>query len=95
TQDEVKDAPNALNTIMLQPNQLTKTTKYVKNTWKHAVPALKIPMGLGWTDEFLMKVSEITGKPIAASQEKERGRLGDMMTDSHTWLHGKKFALGG
>ena len=95
TQDEVKEAPNALNTIMLQPNQLVKTTKFVKNTWNHAVPDLKIPMGLSWTDEFLMKVSEITGKPIAASLEKERGRLVDMMTDSHTWLHGKKFALWG
>ncbi len=25
----------------------------------------------------------------------ERGRLVDMMTDSHAWLHGKKFALYG
>jgi nitrogenase molybdenum-iron protein beta chain len=59
------------------------------------VPTLNIPMGLEWTDEFLMKVSEVTGKPISASIEKERGRLVDMMTDSHTWLHGKKFALWG
>jgi nitrogenase molybdenum-iron protein beta chain len=42
-----------------------------------------------------MKVSEISGKPIAASIEKERGRLIDMMTDSHAWLHGKKYALWG
>ncbi len=52
-------------------------------------------MGLEWTDEWLMKVAEVTGKPIPASLAKERGRLVDMMTDSHTWLHGKKFALYG
>ena len=52
-------------------------------------------MGLEWTDDFLMKVSEVTGKPIPASLTKERGRLVDMMTDSHAWLHGKKFALYG
>jgi (2Fe-2S) ferredoxin len=52
-------------------------------------------MGLEWTDEFLMKVSELTGKPIPESLAKERGRLVDMMTDSHAWLHGKKFALYG
>ena len=52
-------------------------------------------MGLEWTDQFLMKVSEVTGKPIPASLAKERGRLVDMMTDSHTWLHGKKIALYG
>ena len=95
TMDEVKEAPNALNTILLQPMQLEKTRKFVEGTWKHDVPKLNIPMGLEWTDEFLMKVSEITGKPIPASLELERGRLVDMMGDSHTWLHGKKFAVYG
>jgi len=42
-----------------------------------------------------MQVSALTGKPIPASLTKERGRLVDMMTDSHAWLHGKKFALYG
>jgi len=95
TMDEIKDAPNALNTVLLQPWQLVKTEKFVKNTWNHEVPKLNIPMGLEWTDELLMKVAEITGKPISKALELERGRLVDMMTDSHTWLHAKKFALYG
>ncbi len=93
--DEVKDAPNAHTTFLLQPWQLVKTKKFVEGTWNHEVPKIDIPMGLEWTDEFLMKVSEITGKPIPESLTKERGRLVDMMTDSHAWLHGKKFALWG
>jgi nitrogenase molybdenum-iron protein beta chain len=95
TQDEIKDAPNAITTLLLQPWQLEKTGKYVEGTWKHEVPVLPIPMGLEWTDQWLMKVSELTGKPIPESLEKERGRLVDMITDSHTWLHGKRFALWG
>ncbi|SEQ47113.1 Mo-nitrogenase MoFe protein subunit NifK [Amphritea atlantica] len=95
TQDEIKDAPNAVNTILLQPWQLTKTKKLATLTWKHEVPKLNIPMGLDWTDEFLMAVSKATGKPISKALETERGRLVDAMTDSHTWLHGKKFALYG
>ncbi len=95
TQAEIKDAPNAIDTLLLQPWQLDKTKKYIKDTWHQPVTAINIPMGLAWTDEFLMKVSELTGKPIAASLELERGRLVDMMTDSHTWLHGKKFSLYG
>ncbi|MAR89779.1 MAG: nitrogenase molybdenum-iron protein subunit beta [Pseudomonadota bacterium] len=96
TQAEIKDAPNAHNTLLLQPWQLPKTQKYVINTWKHEVPkTMRIPMGLDWTDEFLMKVSEITGKEIPESLAKERGRLVDMMTDSHAWLHGKRYALWG
>lgn len=93
--DEIKDAPNAIDTLLLQPWQLVKTKKFSKNTWKHPVSDLSIPMGLEWTDQFLLKVSELTGKPVSESLEKERGRLVDMMTDSHAWLHGKKYALWG
>ena len=95
TLDEIKDAPNAINTILLQPLHLEKTKKLVTNTWKHDLPKLDIPMGLEYTDAFLMEVSRLTGKAIPDSLAKERGRLVDMMTDSHTWLHGKKFALYG
>lgn len=92
---EVEEAPNAATTFLLQPFQLTKTKKYVETTWHHEIPKLNIPMGLGWTDQWLMKVSEVTGQPIPESLTKERGRLVDMMTDSHTWLHGKRYALWG
>ncbi len=95
TQAEVKDAPNAKTTFLLQPMQLEKTKKFVETTWQHEVPKITIPMGLEWTDEFLMKVSEVTGKPIPDSLVLERGRLVDIMTDSHTWLHGKKISLYG
>jgi nitrogenase molybdenum-iron protein beta chain len=93
--DEMKDAPNAIDTLLLQPWQLPKTKKFVEITWKQPCNHIDIPMGLEWTDDFLMKVSELTGKPIPESLAKERGRLVDMMTDSHSWLHGKKFALYG
>jgi nitrogenase molybdenum-iron protein beta chain len=95
TRDEVKDAPNAITTFLIQPLQLDKTKKYVETTWNHEIPQLNIPMGLEWTDEFLMKVSDVTGKEIPSSLAKERGRLVDMMTDSHAWLHGKKISLYG
>jgi nitrogenase molybdenum-iron protein beta chain len=95
TMDEVRDAPNAITTILMQPWQLDKTKKFVENTWNHEVPKLDIPIGLEATDAFLMTISELTGQPIPASLELERGRLMDMIQDSHTWLHGKKFALYG
>ena len=95
TQAEVKDAPNSATTFLLQPLQLVKTKKYVEATWQHDIPKLDIPMGLEWTDQWLMKVSAVTGQPISDSLTKERGRLVDMMTDSHAWLHGKRYALWG
>ena len=95
TQDEVKDAPNAIDTLFLQRWQSDKSRKFVNATWQHEATPVNIPMGLDWTDEFLMTVSALTGKPVPESLTKERGRLVDMMTDSHTWLHGKRYALWG
>ena len=92
---EMKDAPNAIDTLFLQPWQSVKSRKFTKNTWNHPASDIQIPMGLDATDEFLMKVSELTGKPIPESLTRERGILVDMMTDSHSWLHGKKFGLYG
>ena len=92
---EVRDAPNAIDTLLLQPWQLVKSKKFIQGTWGHAASPVSIPMGLESTDAFLMKVSELTGRPIPESLTRERGRLVDMMTDSHAWLHGKKLALWG
>lgn len=95
TPAEMKDAPNAIDTLLLQPHQLVKTKKMVQEKWQQPASAINIPIGLEWTDDFLMKVSELSGKPIPESLTTERGRLVDMMTDSHTWLHGKKFGIYG
>jgi len=95
TQEEISDAPNAIDTLLLQPWQLVRTKKFVKDMWKQPATSVAYPIGLAGTDSFLMAVSELTGKPIGEELTKERGRLVDMMTDSHAWLHGKKFALWG
>ncbi len=91
----VADAPNAIDTLFLQPWQSDKSRKLVRNTWSHEAKVIDMPMGLAATDRFLMDLSELTGLPIPASLERERGRLVDMMTDSHAWLHGRRFALWG
>jgi hypothetical protein len=45
TMDEVKDAPNAITTILLQPTQLEKTKKFVENTWNHDSSEAQHPDG--------------------------------------------------
>ena len=96
TMDEVKDAPNAITTAAAaaRPSR-TRRRNSSRTPGIRKLPKLNIPMGVEWTDEFLMKVSEITGKPIPESLAKERGRCMDLLSDSHAWLHGKKFALYG
>jgi len=53
------------------------------------------PVGIRGTDEFLMQLSRLTGRPIPPELEIERGRAVDAFTDSQAWIHGKRVALFG
>ena len=92
--EDAADACNAKATISLQKHSTLKTCDFINKTWKQEV-ALSSPWGIRGTDEFLMQLSELSGKPIPAELEEERGRAVDAMTDSHAWLHGKRFAIYG
>ncbi len=94
TLDSVRKAIDAKATLALQHYSSEKTLEYVAGKGQ-TTASLHYPMGIGGTDAFFMKVSELTGKPIPESIEKERGRLVDAVADSQAWLHGKKFALFG
>jgi nitrogenase molybdenum-iron protein beta chain len=54
-----------------------------------------MPLGIAKTDEFIKKIAEFSGKPVPESIKNERGRAVDAMTDSHQYMHGKKFAIYG
>jgi nitrogenase molybdenum-iron protein beta chain len=94
TLEEAKAALNAAATVSMQEYCTTKTLEYAAGLGQK-VQALHYPMGVAGTDEFLMKVAELTGKPIPAQLELERGRLLDAMADSQGWLHGKTYAIYG
>ncbi|MEM7727098.1 MAG: nitrogenase molybdenum-iron protein subunit beta [Cyanobacteria bacterium P01_A01_bin.45] len=92
--EDAADSCNAKATISLQKNSTVKTCEFIEKTWKQEV-AVCSPWGIRGTDEFLMKLSELSGKAIPEELEEERGRAVDAMTDSHAWLHGKRFAIYG
>jgi nitrogenase molybdenum-iron protein beta chain len=94
TKEQVEGALNAKATIVFQEFCNEKTIKYLKEKG-HQVVALNSPIGVAGTDAFLMAISEITGKPIPAELELERGQLVDAMADSQAHLHGKRYALYG
>ncbi|MEW5285116.1 nitrogenase molybdenum-iron protein subunit beta, partial [Klebsiella michiganensis] len=65
TQQEMKEAPDAIDTLLLQPWQLQKSKKVVQEMWNQPATEVAIPLGLAATDELLMTVSQLSGKPIA------------------------------
>ncbi len=94
TLEEGGDAINGEATIALQRYSTPKVRDYIQNEWKQKTATYR-PVGIRGTDEFLMGLSELTGKPIPRQLEIERGRAVDAITDSQAWLHGKKVALYG
>ncbi|MBW4594603.1 MAG: nitrogenase molybdenum-iron protein subunit beta [Brasilonema angustatum HA4187-MV1] len=92
--EEAADSINGKATVALQAHSTPKTREYIAKEWKQEVVVSR-PWGIKGTDEFLMKLSELTGKPIPEELEIERGRAVDAMTDSHSWVHGKRFAIYG
>lgn len=92
--EAAKDALNAKGTVFMQHYGTEKTAEYVKSKGQEAL-VFNHPVGVTATDEFLMAISQLTGKEIPAALEMERGRLLDAMADSQAYLHGKKFAIYG
>ena len=94
TKAEVERALHAKATIVFQEYCCEKTIKYLREKGQEVV-VLNAPVGVGGTDEFLMAVSRLTGKPVPAELELERGQLVDAIADSQAHLHGKRYALYG
>ncbi|MFS0513933.1 nitrogenase molybdenum-iron protein subunit beta [Nostoc sp. UIC 10607] len=92
--EDAADSINAKATIALQAHSTPKTREYIEKEWKQPTSVSR-PWGIKGTDEFLMKLSELSGIPIPQELEIERGRAVDAMTDSHSWIHGKRFAIYG
>ena len=91
---EGADSINATETIALQAYSTVKTREYIGKEWGQKTSVFR-PWGIKGTDDFLVALSEATGNPIPAEIEKERGRAVDAMTDTQSWLHGKRAALYG
>lgn len=88
------DSINAEATIAFQSYSTTKTREYIEKDWQQPTSVVR-PIGIRGTDEFLIKLSALTGQPIPKELEDERGRAVDALTDSQAWLHGKRVALYG
>jgi nitrogenase molybdenum-iron protein NifN len=50
--------------------------------------------GLGPNDEFIMFLSELSGRPVPLKYRRQRGQLADAMLDAHFHIGGRKLAIG-
>ncbi len=95
---KLEDAAESVNgkvTMALQKYSTATTMKWIEEEYSGEKLLMPMPFGIKKTDEFLMKLSELFGKPVPEELKAERGRAVDALTDAHQYLHGKKFAIFG
>jgi len=93
----LEDAANAIHakaTISMQHYCTEKTLPMIAEHGQ-TVASFNHPIGVQATDEFLLKLSELTGLQIPETLSRERGRFVDAIADSSAHIHGKKFAIYG
>jgi len=93
--DDAADSINGKATITLGAFATAKTFAWIKDNYAGEHSAMPMPMGVVKTDAFLLKLSELFGKPVPEALKAERGRAVDAMTDAQQYMHGKKFAVYG
>ena len=64
---------------------------------QHKVPYTLIPMpiGIALTDKYVMALRGVSEQEVPQELETERGRLLDLMLDSHAYVYNKKAAIYG
>jgi nitrogenase molybdenum-iron protein NifN len=68
---------------------------YLETTFGVDSVTLPWPVGVDATDVFFNTISTLTGKPIPAEFERERGRLIDAYADGHKYVFGKRAIIYG
>ena len=56
---------------------------------------LPLPVGVAFTDQYVMALKNISGTDVPADMDQERGRVVDLMLDSSPYTNGKKVAVYG
>lgn len=95
TFEEAGDSVNAVGTISMQAYSTVKSLKKYKVKYAQQTAGFNYPFGISGFDSFLMKVSEMTGKPVSEAISRERALAVDAAIDAHQYFHGKRFAIFG
>jgi nitrogenase molybdenum-iron protein beta chain len=92
---EIADSANSLGTIAICKHEGQSAANVLQE--KHGVPAniAELPIGVEATEDFLGKVTKLTGKKVPESLIDERDLLVDAMVDSSQITFGTKVAIFG
>jgi nitrogenase molybdenum-iron protein beta chain len=67
----------------------------LKKKWKVDYTLLPLPIGVSYTDQYALALRRQAKTEVPAELEAERGRLVDLLLDSHQYTYRKKVAIFG
>lgn len=67
----------------------------LQKKWKVPYELLPMPVGVAYTDQYILSLQKQSKTEVPAELEAERGRLVDLMLDSHQYTYQKKVAIFG
>lgn len=70
-------------------------SEYLSKNYGVPFSNIAVPIGVSLTDEYIMELHKFTKNEIPKELENERGRLVDLMLDSHQYTYKKKAAIYG
>ena len=92
--NEVEDTPNSKGTISLSKH-VDSAGKYLEKNLDVKCFSENLPVGIKNTDRFVKNVCELMNIKIPKKVERDRGRLCDILVDSHAYNYRKKVAIFG
>jgi len=95
TVEQIKASGGSIASIGLGPSGSAAAVEELRKKCGVAGEVMELPIGLQATDKFIDRLRTIAGVSVPDSITDERGRLLDMISDMHQYVHGKRVALFG
>ena len=95
TVDQIKASGGSAAAVGLGLSASSATVEALKNKCGMPGTMLELPIGMQATDRFIDTLRTIAGVAVPDSITDERGRLLDLISDMHQYVHGRRVAIFG
>ncbi|MDR2555720.1 MAG: hypothetical protein LBC64_09870 [Fibromonadaceae bacterium] len=93
--EEIQNLGDSNGLIALGEITCVEPAELLEKKWKVPFTLLPMPVGVAYTDQYVMALQNQSKHEVPAELETERGRLVDLMLDSAQYTTGKKVAIFG
>ncbi|MDR1615420.1 MAG: nitrogenase molybdenum-iron protein subunit beta [Syntrophomonadaceae bacterium] len=95
TAEEIQGLGDSEGVIALGEIIGAEPAELLKKKWKTPYTLLPMPVGVTYTDQYVLALRRQSKTEVPAELEAERGRLVDLLLDSHQYTYQKNVAIFG